>query len=171
MFAARFAVGAAAAAALLAATPAAAAPTPGQPNMQVSPGSVEPGETVKIVLTCPTANGIAADAQSEAGPVVFGPHNGGVFTGTLAVAASTPAGQYAVVANCTSSSGTPAPAPVTVKTTVVVASKTVSGGVHTGLGGSVSGPDTTQVAIGAAIATAALGGGILLLRRRGGSGA
>lgn len=40
-----------------------------------------------------------------------------------------------------------------------------SGHVRTGVGGSV-GPDTTQIAVGAAVLTAAAVGGTLLLRRR-----
>lgn len=175
MYAARFAAGTAVAAALLATAAPAAVANDGRPvpHVHANPGNVQPGQTVQLVLTCPTEAAVVADGTSKAGHISFGGATGGVFTGTLQVHASTPAGSYTITASC--SSGPPAGKPVTTTTTVVVATTTtttatapatVTGPVRTGFGGAAGGPDTTQVVIGTLLAAGALGTATVMLRRR-----
>ncbi|WP_436771358.1 hypothetical protein [Yinghuangia sp. YIM S09857] len=173
MYATRFAAGTAVAAALLATTAPAAIANDGHPvpSVHATPGNVHPGQTVQLTLTCPTEAAAVADGTSKAGTILFGTATKGVFTGTLQVHATTPAGQYTVTASC--SSGPPTGKPVTTTTTVVVATTTttttttpVTGPVHTGFGGAAGGPDNTQIAIGTLLAAGALGTATLMLRRR-----
>ncbi|MDI2129686.1 hypothetical protein [Yinghuangia seranimata] len=136
--------------------------------MQATPGSVVAGEVVKLALTCPDGVHVVADGTSPAGEVTFGVATGNTFAGTLVVASTTTAGSYTITANC--SSGPPASKPVTATTTVVVSGKPVTSAPHTGLGGSVAGMNSTQIAVGGALTAAAVGAGLFSLRRRGASG-
>lgn len=173
MYAARFAAGTALAAAVLATAAPAAVANDGRavPHVHATPGNVQPGQTVQLVLTCPTESAAVADGNSKAGTILFGSATKGVFTGTLQVHATVAAGSYTVTASC--SSGPPSGKPVTTTTTVVVATTTttttttpVTGPVHTGFGGAAGGPDATQIAIGTVLAAGALGTATLMLRRR-----
>lgn len=165
MYAARLAAGTAVAAALLVPfAPAASAADRPVPNVHATPGEVQPGQTIQLTLTCPTEAAVVAAGTSQAGTILFGVATSGVFTGTLQVSASTPAGSYTVNASC--SAGPPAGKPVVASTTVVVAGHKVTGPVSTGLGGAAGGPDTTQVVLGSALAAGALGVGTVMLRRR-----
>ncbi|MGW0663731.1 hypothetical protein [Streptodolium elevatio] len=190
MYATRFAAGTAMAAALLASAAPAAVANDGRtvPYVHATPGNVQPGQTVQLVLTCPT-EAATAEGTSQAGTIHFGSATKGVFTGTLQVHAAVPAGQYTVTANCSSaapsgksaeksekSTEKSAGKAVTTTTTVVVTTTTtttatthpatVTGPVRTGFGGAAGGPDSTQIAIGTTLAAAVLGTATLMLRRR-----
>lgn len=151
-------------AALTLSTPTAHAGEHPGPAVHATPGNAQPGQTIQLTLTCPTEAAAVADGTSQAGTIIFGVATSGVFTGTLQVHSSTPAGQYTITANC--SAGPPAGKPVTATTTVVITGRPVTAPVHTGLGGATTGPDTTRIAAGTTLTAAALGTGVWILRRR-----
>ena len=115
----------------------------------VSPSTVAPGGTVTLRVTdCDrkaTASSGVFDAVTLQG-------SGGTKSGTATVDSDAkPGAEYDVTFTCGSESGT---APLTITTTaptVPVTPLTPAGGVQTGLGRSVSGPDAAEIAAGAVL--------------------
>ncbi|MCT4352807.1 hypothetical protein M5362_06640 [Streptomyces sp. Je 1-79] len=129
-------------------------------TLEVYPSSATPGTTVTVnTLACGKHGHGVGDAQSlGAGDFQLNPStHKEVVVGQFTVPHHAKAGTYWISVACDNGK--------TARGELEVKHKTPSGHVSTGVGGSV-GPDTTQIAAGAAVLAAAAVGGTWLLRRR-----
>jgi plastocyanin len=127
-------------------------------GFSVSPTTVAPGGVVTLQVT-----GCANTATASA-PALFDDvtlrGSGSTKSATATVGADAkPGAQYDVTFSCGGEKGS---TPLTISTGGPITPITPTGPVHTGFGGGVSGPDTTEVVLGVALAGAA---GVLLFRR------
>ncbi|MFJ3584924.1 hypothetical protein ACIPPS_22230 [Streptomyces sp. NPDC090127] len=128
--------------------------------LEVYPSSASPGTTITVnTLACGKHGHGVGDAQSlGAGDFQLNPStHKEVVVGQFTVPEHAKAGTYGIAVACDNGK--------TARGELVVKHKGPSGHVRTGVGGSV-GPDTTQIAAGAAVLAAAAVGGTWLLRRR-----
>ncbi|GAA2477039.1 hypothetical protein [Streptomyces gobitricini] len=152
-------------------------------KLEVYPSTAEPGETVTVNTTaCGKKGHGIGDAQSlGAGDFKLSPGtHKDVVIGQFTVPTRTKPGTYAIAVAC--DNGKTATGDLVVKHGGGHSSgghdsggqstgghdqggHVPSGHVKTGVGGSV-GPDTTQIAAGAAVLVASAAGGVWLLRRR-----
>ncbi|MFF9910512.1 hypothetical protein [Streptomyces sp. NPDC013457] len=129
-------------------------------TLEVYPSSATPGTTVTVnTLACGKHGHGVGDAQSlGAGDFQLNPStHKEVVVGQFKVPHHTKAGTYWISVACDNGR--------TARGELRVEHKVPTGHVSTGVGGSV-GPDTTQIAAGAAVLAAAAVGGTWLLRRR-----
>lgn len=130
-------------------------------SLEVSPSSASPGTTITVnTLACGKNGRGVGDAQSlGAGDFHLNPStHKEVVVGQFTVPEHAKPGTYWISVACDNGR--------TARGELVVKHKDrPSGHVRTGVGGSV-GPDTTQIAAGAAVLAAAAVGGTWLLRRR-----
>jgi plastocyanin len=127
-------------------------------GFSVSPTTVAPGGVVTLQVT-----GCDKTATASA-PALFDDvtlrGSGSTKSATATVGADAkPGAQYDVTFSCGGEKGS---TPLTISTGGPITPITPTGPVHTGFGGGVSGPDTTEVVLGVALAGAA---GVLLFRR------
>ncbi|MCQ6553712.1 hypothetical protein NPS70_10975 [Streptomyces sp. C10-9-1] len=130
-------------------------------SLEIHPRTVAPGDSVTVsTRACGKDGRGVGDAGSlGAGEFKLRPGTHKDFAvGEFTVPGHTRSGTYGISVLC--KNGEEATGDVTVR-----GHHTPSGHVKTGVGGSV-GPDTTQIAAGAAVLSAAAVGGVLLLRRR-----
>ncbi|MFD3522788.1 hypothetical protein [Streptomyces sp. NPDC058653] len=132
-------------------------------ELDLYPSTSAPGGTVTVNTTACGKNGHGrGDASSlSAGEFLLRPGDyKDIAVGQFRVPENTRAGGYGIFVRC--ENGREARGALTVEHHV---RHQPSGHVKTGVGGSV-GPDTTQIAAGAALLAAAAVGGTRLLRRR-----
>ncbi|MFE7772731.1 hypothetical protein ACFU5O_02290 [Streptomyces sp. NPDC057445] len=130
--------------------------------LQITPSSVSPGTTVTVTSTaCGKGGHGTGDAQSiGAGEFKASPDKGkSVVVGRFKVPKGAKPGNYGIAMLC--DNGKEATGDLVVRSH----GQQPSGHVKTGVGGSV-GPDTTQIAAGVVVMTAAAVGGAWLLCRR-----
>ncbi|QMU77764.1 LPXTG cell wall anchor domain-containing protein [Streptacidiphilus sp. PB12-B1b] len=140
-------------------------------SVTISPSTVQPGDTVTVELDCsaysnPKPTWRSTSAFSD--PVSLSPMSGqpGFFSGSATVSASIQAGSYTISGACTASAGNSQ-----FQGNLQVGAADQDGGgyhmpqgnAHTGVGGSITGGDTTSVAAGGVLLA---GAGLLTLRRR-----
>jgi hypothetical protein len=129
-------------------------------ELEVYPSPATPGTKITVNTTACGKNGHGVGDARSLGAGEFklwpGTHKE-VAVGQFTVPEDTRPGTYGIEVRC--KNGKEATGDLEVR------HREPSGHVRTGVGGSV-GPDTTQIAAGAAILTAAAVGGTLLLRRR-----
>ncbi|MDQ0842667.1 hypothetical protein [Streptomyces sp. V1I6] len=129
-------------------------------ELEVYPSPATPGTKITVNTTACGKNGHGVGDARSLGAGEFklrpGTHKE-VAVGRFTVPEDTRPGTYGIEVRC--KNGKEATGDLEVR------HREPSGHVRTGVGGSV-GPDTTQIAAGAAILTAAAVGGTLLLRRR-----
>jgi hypothetical protein len=130
------------------------------------PSTARPGQVVSLKLTCPRDVSVVAFGSSKAGTVTFDAPKGNVFRGTLKVRRDIKPGRFTVKATC--SAGPPSGKKVSATTTVTITRKP-TGGTKGGEGGS-QGMSTAQMAAGGALAAAAVGAGVVFMRRRANGG-
>ncbi|KOX30838.1 MULTISPECIES: hypothetical protein [unclassified Streptomyces] len=142
------------------AVPAAHAGEEWNGSLEIYPSSASPGTTVTVnTLACGKNGRGVGDANSlGAGDFHLRPStHKEVVVGQFTVPQHARAGTYGISVACDNGK--------TARGDLTVTHRRPSGHVQTGVGGSV-GPDTTQVAAGAAVLAATAVGGALFLRRR-----
>jgi LPXTG-motif cell wall-anchored protein len=139
-------------------------------SVTISPSTVQPGDTVTVELDCSAYSNPKPTWRSTSAfssPVSLSPMSGqpGFFSGTATVSASIQSGSYTVSGACSASAGNSQ-----FQGDLEVGSaddgsgyRMPQGNAHTGVGGSITGGDTTSVAAGGVLLA---GAGLLTLRRR-----
>ncbi|MER7764260.1 hypothetical protein [Streptomyces sp. NPDC097619] len=147
------------------AAPAAVQPVPGapggsyggNPTATVSPGTVSPGSRVSLnVEGCGTRTGRATSSAFGEAQLSAGNMEASNLFGSATVYRSISPGSHPVTFECGGSGGR----------RVTVNLYVTPGAARGGLGGSVDGPSTGQIAMGGALVAGALGAGVWYLRRR-----
>ncbi|MFI0979240.1 hypothetical protein ACH4SP_19845 [Streptomyces sp. NPDC021093] len=143
-------------------------------QLEFNPATVAPGSVVTVNTTACGPGGQGTGHASSLGIADFTMETSThkeVLVGQFTVPAHTAKGEYAISVSCADgrksaagdlwvTAGSPTdPSPTTTPTSP-------TGHVRTGVGGSVSAPDTPQIAAGAAVLAASAVGGTWLLRRR-----
>jgi LPXTG-motif cell wall-anchored protein len=132
-------------------------------SVTISPSTVQPGDCSAYSNPKPTWRSTSAFSS----PVSLSPMSGqpGFFSGTATVSASIQSGSYTVSGACSASAGNSQ-----FQGDLEVGSaddgsgyRMPQGNAHTGVGGSITGGDTTSVAAGGVLLA---GAGLLTLRRR-----
>ncbi len=141
----------------------------GGPDVRLSPSTVHPGDTVAVRIDCSSYSSPAPtwrSADAFDGPVDLQPMNGqpGFFSGSGIISSALHSGDYKVTGACAASDDNSRfEGRLTIAATGDDGWNRPRGAARTGLGGSITGGDTTQVALGAALVA---GAGGLVLRRR-----
>ncbi|MFF0432265.1 hypothetical protein ACFYU9_08595 [Streptomyces sp. NPDC004327] len=132
----------------------------GSETLEIFPSSASPGETVTVNTTAcgEHGHGVGKTDGLGAGEFQLNPStHKQVVVGQFTVPHHAESGTFTISVHCDNGRSA--------RGELFVQHKSPSGHVQTGVGGSV-GPDTTQVAAGAAVLAAAAVGGTWLLRRR-----
>ena len=142
-------------------------------NVRLQPSTVHPGDTVTIQLDCSAYSSPAPTWRSATafdGPVDLQPMNGqpGFFSGSATISSTLQSGSYSVTGACASGDSNSGFEGRLTITATDDGYTMPQGTARTGLGGSITGGDTTQVALGAALVAGA--GGLVLRRRRSNDG-
>jgi hypothetical protein len=162
----------------LALSPVAAMAAGNVNTIEASPGTVKPGGSVTLSIsntTCPKDKTFSGSVDSTGWQFTLTPGTMSLV-GTLNVPASAKPGSYTAVGSCptgglivsgsfTVSGGS---APTSPSTSSTLTSPPPTGAVATGDGGGTRGMSGTEIALGVALAGAAVVGGTVAVRRRSG---
>ncbi|MDG4860912.1 hypothetical protein P8605_22550 [Streptomyces sp. T-3] len=130
-----------------------------QASLSINPSPGVPGSTVVVSVSggC-TASSATATSDAFTASVPLSTGSARIYTGTATIKSTATAGTHSVNVDC--------PGGGTSTYAITVGSSTTVKGVRGGLGGSVDGMNTTELAAGSALLAAAVVGGVFVVRRR-----